>query len=119
MQRLLLFNSDSRPFVVDAIRHIVQSVAGFRDGCFDESCGALIQAMYYDGEDDWTLVHLSSNGETISLSGDSDAALKAALTFQQGLPTPLRIIDLDYSFDLVLSHYKGVEELRRAMQRAN
>src|ERR1700730_7840457 len=99
MQNLLLFNSDQRPFDFDAVNRIVQSENGFRDVCFDEPGGALMEAVYAEDQD-FIIVRLSRNGNRISLSGTTDAALRVALILQRHLQSPLRIIDWDYSFDL-------------------
>jgi hypothetical protein len=61
---------------------------------------------------------LSKDRLTISLSGVRDAALRAALVLQEHLPTPLRIIDTDYTFDLMLSDFTTLEQLRTAIEQA-
>src|SRR6266478_6657598 len=101
MQKLLLFNADNRPFAVSLIEQIFRSESGFQEVRFNEPGGAAIEADYLDGPD-YTIVRLSGNRETISLSGTTDAALRAALILQRHLSASLRIIDLDYSFDLLL-----------------
>jgi hypothetical protein len=116
MQSLLLFNSDERPFAVDAIHSIFQSESGFQDVRFNEPGGAVVEAVYVELQD-WTIVRLSGNRETISLSGTTDAALRAALILQRHLLTPLRIIDSDYAFDLVLSDFSSIDALRRAIDQ--
>ena len=58
---------------------------------------------------DFTMVELSPERDTISISGITDAALRAALIVQGHLDVPLRIIDLDYSFDLSLEDFSTIE----------
>lgn len=117
MQWFLLYTQDSRPFAVDAIQQIFQSENRFYDVRFNEPGGAAIEADYVE-ENDSTIVRLSGNLETMSLSGTSDAALRVALILQRRLQAPLRIIDLDYSFDLALEDFRTVEELRTAIDDA-
>jgi hypothetical protein len=49
------------------------------------------------------------------LSGTTNAALRAALVLQRHLQSPLRITDLDFAFDFVLSDFRNIEELRGAI----
>jgi hypothetical protein len=117
MHDILLFNPDDRPFDADVIERIFQSENGFRDVRFNEPGGDVIEADFVEPED-WTIVGLSGNRNRISLSGTSDAALRAALILQRNLDTPLRIVDTDYSFDLILRDFQTTEELRAAIQNA-
>ncbi|HEX4144830.1 MAG TPA: hypothetical protein VHY91_15105 [Pirellulales bacterium] len=117
MHNTLLFKLDDQPFDVAVIRHIFQTQRGFRDVRFNLPSGRVIEADYVEA-DDSTVVGLNGDRETISLRGTSDAALHAALTLQRNLDTPLRIIDTDNSFDLILRDYPNVEELRTAIANA-
>jgi hypothetical protein len=117
MQRLLLFNSDDEQFAVRQIQSILESEKRFHSLRFNEPGGALIEAQYSEGQDS-TIVRLSGNRETISLSGTSDAALQAVLIFQRRLQRPLRLIDTDYTFDLILQEFANIEELRAAIESA-
>jgi hypothetical protein len=117
MQSLLLLNIEYQEFDVQAIHHIFQSVNEFRDVRINEPVGNALEADFVEG-DDSTIVRLSGCRGRISLSGTTDAALRAAIILQQHLDVPLRIIDLDYSFDLLLRDYPTVEELRVAMDDA-
>jgi hypothetical protein len=117
MHNFLLLNSDNQRFDVAAIERIFQSERGFRDVRFHEPGGAIIEADYIEPEDS-TIVGLSGSRKSISLSGTSDAALQAALILQNNLPTPLRMADTDYSFDLILSGFSSIEELQAAIDAA-
>ncbi len=117
MQMLLLFNSDNRPFDVERIHDIFRSESKFHEVRFNTPGGSVIEADYIDGQDS-TIVRLGDDLETVSLSGQTDAALHAALIVQSHLQSPIRIIDLDYAFDLVLSHFKDIDELRSAIDNA-
>ena len=117
MQMLLLYYPDNRLFAAESIQRIFESESGFRHVRFNEPGGALIEAIYV-GDQDSTIVRLSGNRKTVSLSGQTDATLRAALIVQSHLQGPIRIIDLDYAFDLVLSDFKDIEELRSAIDNA-
>jgi hypothetical protein len=117
MHNLLLFKTDERPFPIPEIERIFRTAAGFREIRFNEPGGHLIEADYVE-PNDWTIVGLSGDGETISLSGTSDAAFHAALILQRSLGTPLRMIDTEYSFDLTFQNISTVDELRTAMEKA-
>jgi len=114
MHNILRFNSDEQPFEVEAIKRVFRSEGGFRDVRLNEPGGAVIEADYVEPQDR-TIVRLSGDLETISLSGTSDAALRAALILQSHLDGPLRIIDTDYSFDLILKDFSNIEELQTAI----
>ncbi len=117
MTNILLLRIDERPFDVAAVAHIFSTQSGFRDVRFEEPGGAAVEADYTEPED-WTIVSLSENPSRISLSGTSDAALRAALILQTHLKVPLRIFDTNYSFDLMLQNYATVDELRAAIESA-
>jgi hypothetical protein len=117
MQMLLLYNDENRPFAADVIRNVFKSEKGFQDVRSEGLVGSVVEADYVDGRDS-TIVRLSDNLETISLSGTSDTAIRAALALQGHLQEPLHIIDLDYSFDLVLKDFAGIDELRSAISDA-
>jgi hypothetical protein len=117
MQMLLLLNSDNRPFTVEQIHEAFQSESRFHEVRFNTPGGSAIEADYVDGQDS-TIVRLDDDLETVSLSGQTDAALRAALILQRHLQGQLRIIDLDYAFDLVLSDFKDIDELRTAIDNA-
>jgi hypothetical protein len=117
MQMLFLFNVDNRPFVVDSIRNIFESVSGFKDMRRDGLVGSVIEADYVEGQD-WTIVRLNDKLTAISLSGSTDAAFHAALIVQTHYPEPLRITDMDYSFDLILKGFTSIDKLRSAISDA-
>jgi hypothetical protein len=117
MENILLFDLDDRPFETETIDRIFRSEPGFRNVRFDEPGGAVIEAEYVE-PDDWTFVRLDGDRDTISLTGTSDAALRAALILQRNLPMPLRMVDTSYSFDVILRDFQTFEELRAAIVNA-
>jgi hypothetical protein len=117
MQMLILFNSDHRPFDRQQIHDIFRSESKFHEVRFNTPGGSTIEADYVDGQDS-TIVRLSDDLETLSLSGQTDAALHAAMILQRHLQGTIRIIDLDYAFDLSLADFQTIDELRAAVENA-
>jgi hypothetical protein len=117
MHNILLFDPDDRPFDVTVIERVFRSERGFYDVRLNEPGGAYIEAEFTLG-DYKTIARLGDKRNTISLSGTSDAALQAALILQKKLGTPLRMVDTDYSFDLILRDIPDIETLRIAIQNA-
>ena len=72
------FKFDELPFDVAAVQDIFYSDRGFRDIRFDEPGGDMIEAHDVQDED-WTIIGLSKDLSRISLSGTSDAALRACI----------------------------------------
>lgn len=117
MNNILLVRSDEQLFDTAAVERIFKSQPGFRDLRFNLPVGDILEAEF-GGPHESTIVRLSSDQETISLTGVSDIAILAAFTLQQNLDTPLRMFDTDYSFDVVLSDFQTVEELQVAIDAA-
>lgn len=117
MHSILLFRPDDRPFEIAALRHVFQSEPGFQNIRFDDPGGDAIEANYIEPEFR-TMIGLSGDHGTISLRGVSDASLRASLILQRRLGMPLRMVDTDYSFDLILEGLSTVEELRDAIEKA-
>jgi hypothetical protein len=117
MHNLLLFDRNDSPISVDALDRIFRSVAGFGEVRYNTPTGTPIEADFTQ-DADFTTVRLDSERETISISGTSEAALLAAWLLQSHLRSPLRIVDTDYSFDLVVSDFNSFEALHAAIDRA-
>src|SRR5436309_410250 len=83
----------------------------------EKPIGSPIEADFVDGQD-FTTVRLNAQRETISIDGTSGAALSAAWILQSYLNIPLRIMDTEYSFDLILSAFKNTQELQTAIDKA-
>jgi hypothetical protein len=117
MQSLLVFKPDFTPFDPKVVEHAFRSRPEFSNLRFEEPGGALIECKYVEPTD-WTIIRLSKNASTISLTDTWGAALRAALLIQKSLGIPLRMVDDDNSFDLTFSDISTVEELEAAMDNA-
>jgi hypothetical protein len=116
MHSILLLNTDDRPFDTEAIERILKTEADFSD-VRSNTTGAAIESHFGKSEE-WIIVRLSAKLSRISLSGTTDTTLRAALILQARLDRPLRIVDTDYSFDLILADSGSIEELRAAIDAA-
>jgi hypothetical protein len=90
---------------------------GFGDMRRNTPPGTPIEADFSAGHD-FTTVRLNRARQAISIDGTSDASIRAALTLQEHLPTPLRMVDTEYSFDLALENYPNIAALRNAITKA-
>jgi hypothetical protein len=117
MHNLLLFDVKEREIPVDALQRVFQSVSGFQRVRHNTPTGTPIEADYIVGQD-FTTVELDAKRETISIRGTSGAALSAAWILQSHLNIPLRMVDTEYSFDLVLSSFSNIEELQAVIDKA-
>ena len=117
MHSLLLFDVNEREIPVDALQRVFQSVAGFQQVRQNTPTGTPIEADYLEGQD-FTTVRLNSKRETISIRGTSGAALNAAWILHRYLNIPLRMVDTEYSFDLILSSFTNIEQLESAIDEA-
>ncbi len=117
MHSLLLFATDSRAISVESLQRIFRSVSGFGEVRYNPIPSIPIEADFAEG-DGSTIVDLSDDSTTISIQGTSGAALSAAFILQRHLDMPLRIIDTDYSFDLILQDYARLEDLQAAIRKA-
>jgi len=117
MHNLLLLNRDEGPFVVNTLEHIFRTVKEFRNLRFDEPGGSILEVQFVE-RDGSTFVRLNDSGKSVSVSGTSDVSLRAAMIVQEHLQTPLRIVDTEYSFDLILADFANLQELQNAIKEA-
>jgi hypothetical protein len=117
MQFLLLFKSDGAVFDRSETERAFRSDAHFKDLRFETPGGDIIACTYAE-PDDWTLVNLNKDRQSIFFSSTQGAALRAVLAIQQSLGIPMRMFNDDYTFDLTFSDISTVEELEAAIENA-
>lgn len=61
---------------------------------------------------DFTVVRVSDNLETISIHGSGEASLKIAVEMNKQCNFPLRMTDVDYGFDIELMSVDSVTKLQ-------
>src|SRR4051812_22229252 len=79
MHNLSLFDSQDRPISIESLERVFRTVPEFHDVRQNTSSGTPIEARFAMGEE-FTTVRLSSALDAISISGNSDAAMQAALS---------------------------------------
>src|SRR4051812_21871917 len=117
MQFLMLFNPDFSPFEPRVVARALRSCPEFKNTRIGTPIGTLIECEYNES-DEWTIIRLSENAERISLTGVSNASLRAALLIQKSLGIPLRMVNDDNTFDLTFSDIETLEDLESAMNNA-
>lgn len=117
MHSLLIFDPHEQPFDPDVIENLFRSEPGFQDVRRDPRAVAAVESDFH-AHDSQTTISLNENLDTIASRGTSDAALEAALVIRRRLGKPLRMVDTDYSFDLILEPLESIEELRAAIEQA-
>lgn len=114
MKTLLLFIGEDEKFDASQIASILPEIPGTHNLKQGNFVGSILECEFAD-ENDFTIIRLSDDLETISIYGNGDASLKIALSIQKLYPKPIRLIDSEYSFDLVLEKIESVSELRQKM----
>jgi hypothetical protein len=117
MHFLIVFRIDERSFSFEEIREFVDFTPEFSNLRFSEPGGAALEAVF-TSDPDRTIVRLSGDLETVTISGESPAALEVAIALQKAVRSPLRLIDCDYTFDLRLQEYTSVDDLAAAIALA-
>lgn len=117
MQKLLIFKPDLTPFDPQAVERVFRTCGKFTAIRLNTPVGTIVECEYHDA-DDWTIIRLSGNAETISMNYTTGASLQAALVIQKSLGVPLRMVDDDYNFDLTFSNIDSVEELEAAIDNS-
>jgi len=114
MKTLLLFIGENQQFAPNQITSILPEIPGTYNLKSGNFVGSILECEFAD-QNDFAIIRLSDDLETISISGAIDAGLKIALEIQKRYPKAIRLIDSDYSFDLVLDQIGSVSELRQKM----
>lgn len=112
MKTLLLFIGENQQFAPNQITSILPEIPGTYNLKLGNFVGSILECEFAD-QNDFTIIRLSDDLETISISGAIDAGLKIALEIQKRYPKAIRLIDSDYNFDLVLDQIGSVSELRQ------
>ncbi len=118
MDFLVLFAGEDKKFDEEMVFQILANIPGVYDLKREPNVDAVIEGRC-DFEDDSTIVRLSEDLETITISGTGKASLQLALEIQKALGTPLRVFDSDYSFDLMLNEINSLSDFEEKIASAN
>lgn len=113
--KLLIFIGEDQSFDVEAVERAVSSMPAWNVSASGPAIGARREYLCAQGPSDELIVRISPDAETVAIEGDLGASLAFALALQTALPTPLRMIDMGYNFDLALTGFGSVEELQSAV----
>lgn len=114
MSKLLIYIGEKKPFDVDQAIFVISSL----DGISCVSRGSFIGSVFecqYSYRERTTVIRLSENLETVTADGLGIDSLEFAVQFQKRMPMPLHAIDMEYSFDVVLSEFESGDELLNAI----
>ena len=113
--KLLIYVGAGETFSAGAVDGVVRLLAGWTVTRLGPGIGALEQYLCAKEAQDLT-VRLSADGETITIDGHlQPLSAELALSLQSAFSQPLRMTDMDYSFDLPLRDFGSSEELVSAL----
>ncbi len=118
MNILILFIGENKKFDENKILSILQDIPGIQNLREGNFVGSILECEFSE-EDDFTLIRLSDDLETISISGIGDASLKIALEIQKRYPRAIRVVDSNYNFELVIEEMESVNEFRQRILEAS
>ncbi len=113
MNGMMIFPSDYSELDTDEVRNAFQKIPGCRGFREGGVIGALLECEFPFLEDS-AILRFSDDRKAISVSKYSDAGLQATLELKQNIKRSLRVIDVEYSFDVELDQIDDLESLRRA-----
>ncbi|MGL4503805.1 MAG: hypothetical protein ACRCU2_32390 [Planktothrix sp.] len=115
---LLLFIGEDEKFNLIQIADILTKIPNIQNLKQGDFVGSILEGEFSE-KNDFTIIRLSDDLETISIDGDGDASLKIALEIQKHYPQNLRLIDSNYSFDIELAKINSVGQLRQNMRESS
>lgn len=118
MKTLLLFIGEAEKFNLNEVAEIFPKIPNIQNLKQGDFVGSILECEFSDNND-YTIIRLSDDLETISIDGDGDASLKIALEIQKHYPQNLRLIDSNYSFDIELDKINSVSQLRQKMRESS
>lgn len=114
MSKLLIYIGEHKKFDVEATIDAIESMSAVSKARRGSFIGAIFECEYTASGGN-TIVRISPEVETITVEGLGDESLAFALELQRKSPVPLHAIDMDYSFNVALSNFRSVAELRKAI----
>jgi len=114
MSKLLIYIGKDQAFdPEDAVQAILR-LDGIENAHRGKFIGAVFECTYaFNGQS--TIIRLSEDLETVTAEGLGPESMEFAVKFQKSLRKPLRVIDMDYSFDLALEDYSTGADLMAAV----
>ena len=116
MRVLLVFLGEGLIFNIDKIIEILTNLSGVTEIRRNPGPETIVEVDYYD-EIGTSIIRLNGEADTISFTWHSDSAVAAALAIQKQYGEPMRMIDMDYSFDIVLSESSTIDSIKEIMMK--
>jgi hypothetical protein len=117
MSKLLIFIGENQKFDINDVLEGLGKLSGMVNLRKGASIGAVIESSFRGDSGGIAIVRLSEDLETVTADGPIDVVAQFAVEIQQVFPANLRVIDMDYSFDLGLSNFRSGRELLDAIGR--
>ena len=116
MNAHLLYLGEGEKFDLGTLVAAIKAVEGVRHVA-ENPAGACLE-WRFEFQGDATDGRISTDLQTVSLRGDSLANLKMAYEINARYPGPIHLMDLGYTFDLVLGEYPSFEALLSKVEAA-
>lgn len=116
MSWLLLYIEDGTPFDIDLLHRTLAASEYTRD--LDRSYPHYALWCEYHYGCCIALIHASPDRRAVFVEGIDDAGLAAALTIQRGHGGPIRVLDDQNSFDLLVSEMVSLDDFRSKVEEA-
>jgi hypothetical protein len=110
MNKILIYIGENEYFDADVTISTIASMSGVSDSRRGQFTGSIFQCKY-TFENRTTTIRLTDKLKTITAEGLGIEALEFAVRFQKLTPMLLHAIDMEYSFDVILSKFDSGEEL--------
>ena len=117
MNAHLLYLGEGEKFDQGALISAIKAVEGVHD-LTEHPTGASLE-WHFGYQGDAMIGRISTDLQTVSLRGDSLANLKMAHEINVRYPGPLHLMDMGYTFDLVLGDYPSFEALLGKIEAAD
>jgi len=115
MSKLLIYIGKDQAFDPDVVVQAILKLDGIDNAHRGKFIGAVFECTYsmYGRS---TIIRLSEELETITVEGLGREAMEFAVRFQKNMLIPLRLIDMDYNFDLALDDFSTGDDLMAAIR---
>lgn len=114
MSKLLIYIGENQKFDVPNTIEAITSIAGVSNAREGKFIGAIFECEY-TLQGLTTIVRVSDDAETVTVEGLVNESLDFALKLQSALTESLSAIDMEYSFNIELSNYESIDDLKSAI----
>jgi hypothetical protein len=114
MNALYLIRQDDGKITITEFLTIIGNLPGAENLKTQNVFRASAEADYFY-ENDQTIIRLDEDQQLIEITGVGKASIQAVYEIRNRYAHPLRVFDMDYTFDITLTGVTNIEELRRKM----